>query len=554
MGYCIYYMYDALSGQGYIGQNTNDADDKRILDHVDKYQDGDMSDGAARLIRDMGGLSSALRYKFFYPTDGYGIPTEIYEGFFQSWIVNGKTAYNQLTEVEKLDLAEILHIVASRLQGRDWSNYNTVGGGFSFNKNGITTLQYIFTAKETQSLKVLQQKIPSIRTQYTLSSAFQVDLRRNPGEWKKIVYPMGQVTTTAILEEKINKYLVEELWFYIINMPSVERKMVEIFAKYAGDSLSRADKWADALRQIAGSGSKVSNKGGHVSSSEQSDKLIEEIKDLIMNKALAKFKGPSKTVQGIIKNALWNTGVDFSWNLGDREYAIFKRKFQERLDQISTNMWVQIFSGYDKNKGRFTTNIFKNFGAAQKNNDKLINWKLPHYMVDYKWDLDTKIAPWAKQLKHCPMLVNLRSAEDGSLKRDICTLICQDMFPKIDSLANKRPSRNLKNALVFRLLKKYENENLSYNLNFFNILLTIWHQYKYGAAGWITKADYLGRTNNLQYGDYIANPIHTKEGAKGSGIWWYSGRSWSVYRQQVEGMSANNWVAAGEMLSRLWKW
>ena len=88
MGCNIYYMYVFMSGMGYIGQNKDDDDDeKRILDHVSCYisKKGIEKDGAARLIKDMGGLSSSLRYKYFFPnTNGrYGIPLEVYTNFFE---------------------------------------------------------------------------------------------------------------------------------------------------------------------------------------------------------------------------------------------------------------------------------------------------------------------------------------------------------------------------------------------------------------------------------------------------------------------------------------
>ena len=123
MGYNIYYMYDATSGMGYIGQNKDDDNEKRILDHVSYYikNKGIEKDGAARLIRDMGGLSSSLRYKYFFSnTNGrYGIPLEVYTNFFEYWKLDGKNSLDQLEESEILDLAEMFHIIAAGLQGRN---------------------------------------------------------------------------------------------------------------------------------------------------------------------------------------------------------------------------------------------------------------------------------------------------------------------------------------------------------------------------------------------------------------------------------------------------
>ena len=123
MGYNIYYMYDATSGMGYIGQNKDDDNEKRILDHVSYYikNKGIEKDGAARLIRDMGGLSSSLRYKYFFSnTNGrYGIPLEVYTNFFEYWKLDGKNSLDQLEESEVLDLAEMFHIIAAGLQGRN---------------------------------------------------------------------------------------------------------------------------------------------------------------------------------------------------------------------------------------------------------------------------------------------------------------------------------------------------------------------------------------------------------------------------------------------------
>ena len=80
MGYNIYYMYDDATGEGYIGQNKDAQDDKRIVDHYNAYLAGGSElekDGGARLIRDMGGPSSRLRYKYFREEEDYGIPKEI---------------------------------------------------------------------------------------------------------------------------------------------------------------------------------------------------------------------------------------------------------------------------------------------------------------------------------------------------------------------------------------------------------------------------------------------------------------------------------------------
>jgi hypothetical protein len=85
MGYNIYYMYDIETGKGYIGQNTDQDDDKRILDHYSaalkpkKNKKGDEAyDGGAEVIKNA--KLSNVRYKFFNDSL-YGISKSVYNAF-----------------------------------------------------------------------------------------------------------------------------------------------------------------------------------------------------------------------------------------------------------------------------------------------------------------------------------------------------------------------------------------------------------------------------------------------------------------------------------------
>lgn len=97
MGYNIYYMYDITKGVGYIGQNTKDKDDSRIIDHynasitpktkIKKGKNGKpdevktLYDGGAELIKDADKLSN-IRYKIFNDST-YGISENIYNEFLK---------------------------------------------------------------------------------------------------------------------------------------------------------------------------------------------------------------------------------------------------------------------------------------------------------------------------------------------------------------------------------------------------------------------------------------------------------------------------------------
>ena len=108
------------------------------------------------------------------------------------------------------------------------------------------------------------------------------------------------------------------------------------------------------------------------------------------------------------------------------------------------------------------------------------------------------------------------------------------------------------------LNKKDKEDNMDnkdklkgYNKEFFNILLTVWHQYKYGPKAWITRAEYLGISSDSPRANYIANRNIIDQVEK---VWWYSGKAWEKYRDYISGSSNDSLEQSGKLLADLWEW
>lgn len=536
MGYNIYYMYDVMSGMGYIGQNKDDDDEKRILDHVSCYiSNKDIEkDGAARLIKDMGGLSSSLRYKYFFPnTNGrYGIPLEVYTNFFEYWDLDGKNKLDQLTEAEILDLAEMFHIIAAGLQGRNWNKYNTRPGGFDTTKK----LTYHFSTTEAEKISELKKTLPNIRTSLEVTN-FSVDLRRKPEDWKKIVFPIGQIVTTAILDEKIKKLLSQEFWFALINSPSLQTDLTKVFVNQIKEMRwMMPENWGSNIKKVVIKNNNKKNKYA-------SDKFSDEIKQVFINHI--NKKETKELIQSTIKKVFRNQNLNFHWEFSNDALNRFIKAFESRLNDISLNMWSNIFSLFDVKKEKFTGSIFSKNGEGLS----LIKFNLPHFMVDFQWDSNQILPKWAQVLKSTPLTNSFNNPSQGKLKSKICEIICKELFPIVDSVATKKPSKN--DYLLFRVFHKTADKTKGYDKDFFNILLTIWHQYKYGPNAWITRAEYFGISTDSIRANCIANRNIVDQVDK---VWWYSGKAWEKYRNYVNNSLSDSFEQAGKLLADLWEW
>ena len=550
MGYNIYYMYDDATGEGYIGQNKDAQDDKRIVDHYNAYLAGGSElekDGGARLIRDMGGPSSRLRYKYFREEEDYGIPKEIWTGFFNSWSIDGVSSYDKLNKDQKLDLAEMLHITAAGLQGKSWNKYNIRPGGFDSSKR----LTYKFTIKEQNILQQYQSKHSgtSLRTAYDVTN-FSVDLRRNPNEWKKIVFPIGQVVTTAVLEDYLNNYLINDIWIYIMIQKTMRQNMRKVIVNFVGQSFANEHLWASGIQDFLQKKQKVKAKNDQSTTMTQAENTFQNNMKELINLALQKFKGPRGEIQRLINSAIRGCNVNFKWELDERSYQVFVKQINNRVKEMTLSMWAKVLSGFNSNKDRFTTSIFKDLSISKKNTNKMVQWEIPHYMVDYTWKLDTELPEWAKALKHTLLFSQFKTVLNGKLKDDICIAICKEMFPKINDIPKHEPSRDY---LLFRVIEKLNQGASDYKKEFFIILLTIWHQWKYGSGGWITKSNYFKSDQGVR-SDYISNPLATNKVENKDHIWWYSGKAWSQYRDAAGRCSEGDYESAGKLLSKLWKW
>lgn len=533
MGYNIYYMFNVINQEGYIGQNKDTDNEKRILDHVDCFVKGTdiESDGAARLIRDMGGISSSLRHKFFFSnTNGrYGIPLEVYNNFFEYWSLDGKTSMDSLSEEEILDLAEMFHIIAAGLQNRNWNKYNTRPGGFDSSKR----LTYHFSASEAQKINSLKKKLANIRTEFDVTN-FSVDLRRKPDDWKKIVFPIGHVVTTAILDDKIKNLLSDEFWFSLINSTSLQKDLTSVLAKWVKQlDWIMPETWGKNILRV--SGSKKIKKNAK-------DSFSEAIKNVFRNHI--KKEETRDLIEKTVKKVFRNEGLNFKWEFSDQSLDRFIKEFNSRLSDFSLNMWGNLLSLYDTKHEKFTGSLFSKNGQGVS----LIKFNLPHIMADFQWNTGNDLPLWASILKNTPLTDSFEDTEKSKLKQQICTIICKELFPIITSTKGEPPSTNF---LIFRVFRKASDKQKGYNKEFFNILLTAWHQYTYGPNAWITRAEHLGISEDGARANFIANRTLINNLDK---VYWYSGKAWEPYRLRIQGIGEQSLEQSGRLLAELWKW
>lgn len=563
MGYNIYYMYNIKTGVGYIGQNTGKSD-KRIIDHYNaslkpkKNKKGkDAYDGGAQLITNSDSLAD-IRYKFF--TDyGYGIPIEVYNRFLMEWSLDGgknKTRlWADLTEKEKLDLAEIMHNMWAHLNGRPWNKYNRLLGGLGYTKDNPDAMRSLTYRFRQDGLKELQQIYDDFGVDETLRkedytiTRFSVQKTLSYDDFSKLVYPMQYLKGKAFIQNKISEVL--EKWFseYLKDVFSGSRKTGTASSKFRtalekelGEALAQdlinPDRWVSVIQDAAKAGKRsisINKKDGVVirTNRELVDILIDSLVSALTGQEIQKAK---IKINKAIKKAI-GRDANWTWQLDDVQIkGVLKRLFR-KLESLSMVAIANIFSEKrNKIKVDFSDVI-----------------KIPHKLlvsIDEKY---TTLPKWALLLKRAKLLSNWETpARNEKIKVEICKNVCDEMFVVINNILKESQSYDRYDTLQSRLhelLTKNDWTKSGYDWDFCRTVIEVWHEYTYGHDAWIkmseTSFDDKVHTNWFARKDIV----QYAEKDKNFRINWYQG---SFYKSS--GISKGDLEKAAKVLASRWTW
>lgn len=557
--YYIYYMYRIDTGEGYIGQNKQlDAVNRILEHHADFLKNPNAKDGGVSFFRDLNSDYSLMRYKFFSQKSNYGIPMKVYTEFFKVWKLDGIDDVNNLSEGQKVDLAEMFHIIAAGLQGRQWRKYNIRPGGFDSSK----VLTYTFNTNDLSKIQGLKNVLPSIRTNFEVTN-FSVDLRKNPDDWKKIVYPIGQVVTTAILDDKAAEILSNDVWSSIINNTALQKKLVDFFKNkipelFVKQSIQNPGKLVNigtknlntanlstVITKISTFEAKQKGKSKKDVVNEFTQGLVNIFKEAVNENSIVKI------LEQRVKSIFRARGFKFTFNITDKVVKPFVDKLTDRIESISLEMWGKIFSSYNQKKKTFNTSVFAKYANQSLGSIEL---KFSHFDVDFDWDTKTELPEWAKELNKTQLTNSWSFIGDNSdLKIEICKQVCEKIFPIIES-NTKSPIGGQQNTLQYKLYEALKtNRSLSgYSWDFANQIIEVWHEYKYGHDAWITK-EQAGLIRNgateVEKKLFARRDVVEKEKDNPSMLRWYRGKFY-----ESSGISQGDLEKAAKVLASRWIW
>lgn len=569
MGKNIYYMYDLTTGYGYIGQNTDDQDDKRILDHYSNYlkmQEGKpvKYDGGAVLIQESKSLSN-IRYKIFKDAT-YGIPKDVYDKFLSIWSIDGDAdqTWDDLTAEQQLDLAEIMHNMYAHLRGDSWNRYNRLLGGMSStgdDSQAMRVLSYHLGSDGIDALQRLQNETGvqhSISNDYTLTR-FKCKKTVDADEFSKVVYPLQYLISKEIVQTKI-KTLISK-WFQqylqnIFNENPYAAEMEKFFASELKSNL--VNQWLDQAawkKNIAALSTnrtkitveKVKIIDGEKATTQKTNKEFVQAAITKMEEMLDKKQSKSsirqvtEKINRAIKKMVRTSQIEFEWEIDTTQTmaaikSIFKnirnKSFTKMADVFSLSKW-----------GNFTYDL----GDIQLPTGRLV-------VLREKY---TTLPDWALDLKRSNLLSGWQDPGYGKLKVEICKSACEGYFQIIEKQIKPShyDSKNTLQMRVYAVLGKNDYFKLgSYSWDFVRSLIEIWHEYTYGADAWIrwgqTK---FASDEDKSYQKYrfarkdVVEKAKTLEDAKK--IHWYQG---SFYASS--GVNQGDLNSAAEMLAAKWKW
>lgn len=359
---CIYYIYIKGTTVGYIGQDTGDSL-KRIRDHIKSAASG-QPDAVGRMINTYG--IDKLRYIIFNDSN-YGIPQDVYDDFLANWKYSGSG------DAAKLDLAELLHVIRSKLLNTSAAKFNTLIGGFQ--ASGVNaTLTYDINTSQSGNNPAVKSILSNFRTNLE-ENRFSVNLQKFEDSWRKIVHPIGYLMLTGPFREALLKYMENDFLADIFTTPNMQK----ILTDYLSKSLKNPSK--KSFKPV-----------------EFNNKVKQEIKK--------QFDSATSIVSTKIKKALHDAlgahyikDFKFSWNVNDKIMDGLVKGLFSRIDQMSNLMWDRIITSVDGNV-YINHNLITKKGARE--NQSTISTEIFNLtnsiFTDFKWD-KTEEPNWAKKLR-----------------------------------------------------------------------------------------------------------------------------------------------------------
>ena len=568
MSYNIYYMYDIAKGTGYIGQNTDANDDKRIVDHYKASikpktkkvngKEKEVYDGGAALIKDAARLSD-IRYKFFNDA-GYGIPINVYNLFLQEWSLNpdGRIQkWDDLTNEEKLDLAEIMHNLSAHLNGKPWNKYNRLLGGMSYTKDNTTamkSLTYRFTDEGIDALKDFYKKIgePNKKIEYTVTR-FQAQKTLTSDDFSKIIYPLRYLTGKAFVQKVVLEML--QSWFnnFFKSLLKENRKENSRYQKFRkilirelGEAVAEKwlipDEWSNLFENMSGLHSKVVIKNTSLSTKtnrEFADFIFEQFDKLILKKEVDTLHND---INFAIRKMIRGTDANWQWQVSREQVRSMISKFFGKLKKMSLKSMSELF-----------TMKYNNLHI-----DLSEEITIPHQFLVNIEEKYTTLPKWALQLKRTQLLNQWVSPDNGILKTEICKDVCLNLFSQIkDLIPSQYDTSQTLQSRLYDALHRDDWIKSGYSWDFCRTLIDVWHEYTYGGDAWTRKIDTSFYNEKLpdyeKYRFARTDIIEAAENAKTQGrsflIHWYRGTFY-----ENSGIAKGSLDDAARVLAEKWKW
>lgn len=572
MSYNIYYMYDITTGLGYIGQNTDDNDDKRILDHYEsalkpkKNKKGkDLYDGGAEVINHASNLSN-VRYKFFKDST-YGISENVYNLFLQEWSPRPgeQVVWADLTPDEKLDLAEIMHNMWAHLQGREWNAYNRLIGGMSYTKKnprGIKNLTYHFSEEVLKELADLYKdsnlEQPSDYTVHRFS--FRQTHLDNKGitknDFAKLMYPLQHVVTKQLITDRFKKIIADYLNTYFRDIfeanedSRLGKELRKNLKKVVSDEVFKTfldpGMYQSMLGELSTTKPKVNVKtSGYSAAGHTTNKSF--VKDLIKALKVSKRKENLDNLCKKLNNTInrISHAVDVKW-----DYTINRETMASWvntiIDKIGSNLSIKKISDmFNYNYGKFHIVL-----------DDIFPSTIPTQLHVQITEKRSTMPKWAVELKKEQLLSNWQSANNGKLKILICEEVCSNLFSQIkdEIIPSVYDSTTTLQQRLYNSLSAEDWIKSGYSWDFCRSIIEIWHEYTYGPDAWIQMKEVktIDIPQDESYKKYwfarrdIVESLSTNPSFT---IHWYKGTFY-----ESSGVEKGSLSSAAEILAKVWKW
>lgn len=388
----IYYIHSAVNTRGYIGQ-AQDNDGSRIKQHIHNAMKGDMSDGAARFIKDVG--IANLQIKIYEDVYNYGLPENIWGEFFQVWAYNGKTSWEQCSAGEQLDLAEIMHIVWAKITGSSLADYNTLVGGF---QNGST-----LTLVASNIIKDL-----NLQGNYDITR-FKINLR-NPKQmhqWYRLTDPLSYLNIRDTVVKPLNAFLKGQwVWRALLQDKRVKDVLREDFYSMFIEKIRETVKNKNSIKEI----------NEDTKYKEWASSFAQKLTTTLVTVFNDEDSTARKILQAIIRKnvqgLLPGVKADVKYSLSETDSERILQPLLKRINQLSVNIWLNIYKLLEENlakRQKFSASTaFKGITRKWNITSKEENIKLTipsNLAVDFKYKTSDhkNEAKWVQTLRNCKL-------------------------------------------------------------------------------------------------------------------------------------------------------